>query len=211
MAFLVFEGLDGSGKSSLIEALGLYLTQAKINWVKTREPGGTNLGNEIRELLLRHGAEVPHPRTELLLYEASRAQHVENFIKPQLAQKNWVLCDRYSASSVAFQGGGRDISVQQVQWLNQFATDQLQADLTVLLDLPVEISVQRQQNRQQVTGQSADRIESESEKFHNKVRQSFLQQAQQDPQNWLILSAEKTPAELIEQLLSVLRLRKWLV
>lgn len=210
MAFLVFEGLDGSGKSSLIEALVRNLNQQQISWVKTREPGGSLLGDEIREMLLRRGSEVPHPRTELLLYEAARAQHVETFVKPHLAKKEWVLCDRYSASSIAFQGGGREISLEQVVWLNQFATQGLEADLTVLLDLPVATSLQRQMQRQNATGQKADRMESENQDFHVKVRNSFLLQAQKNPEKWLMLSAEKSPGELESRLLQELRIRKWL-
>jgi dTMP kinase len=211
MAFIVFEGLDGSGKTSLMRDLIKQLNRLQIPWVETREPGGTGLGDEIRELLLRKGLEVPHPRTELLLYEASRAQHVESFIKPNLAKKKWVLCDRYSASSLAFQGGGRAISSEEVLWLNRFATQGLKADLTVLLDLPVEVSLQRQKKRELLTGQVADRIESEGMAFHEKVRQSFLQQASQDSDCWLVLSAEKSPEELSLALHDELRLRKWLV
>lgn len=210
MAFIVFEGLDGAGKTSLMRELIKQLNGLSIAWVETREPGGTRLGDEIRELLLRRGSEVPHPRTELLLYEASRAQHVESFIKPNLQQNKWVLCDRYSASSLAFQGGGRAISSEDVVWLNRFATQGLQADLTVLLDLSVEISMKRQKNRQIQTGQPADRIESESMVFHEKVRQSFLDQARQDPEHWLVLSAEKSPQELSHELHHELRLRRWL-
>ncbi len=210
MAFLVFEGLDGSGKSSLMKSLVQHLERAQISWIQTREPGGTRLGDEIRELLLRQGSEVPHPRTELLLYEASRAQHVECFIKPHLVEKKWVLCDRYSASSIAFQGGGRAISMAEVQWLNRFATQDLQADLTILLDLPVSVANKRQQNRQKQTGQSADRMESEHHSFHEKVRHSFLQQADEAPDRWLVLSAEKTPQELENALIAELRRRQWL-
>ena len=210
MAFIVFEGLDGSGKTSLMRELTKQLDGLNIAWVETREPGGTRLGDEIRELLLRQGSEIPHPRTELLLYEASRAQHVETFIRPNLGQKKWVLCDRYSASSLAFQGGGRAISTEEVIWLNRFATQGLQADLTILLDLSVEISMKRQKNRQIQTGQPADRIESENMAFHEKVRQSFLDQARQEPNRWLVLSAEKSPQELSLELHHELRLRRWL-
>lgn len=209
MAFIVFEGLDGSGKSSLMRALGQHLTEKKIPWVETREPGGTVLGDEIRQLLLRRNGEVPHPRTELLLYQASRAQHVELFIRPQLAQNKWVLCDRFSASSVAFQGGGREISEDQVHWLNQFSTHGLEADLTILLDLPVEVSQERQKKRQAETGQAADRMESESQIFHEKVRASFLKQAQQNSTKWLVLSALKTPEQLAAQMIQVFEQRHW--
>lgn len=210
MAFIVFEGLDGSGKSSLMGALSLYLSQRQIPWMQTREPGGTHLGDEIRKLLLQKGAEAPQARTELLLYEASRAQLVELVIKPELANKKWVLCDRFTASSVAFQGGGREITRSSVDWLNQFATAGLRPDLVILLDLPVEVSQERQKKRQMETGQTADRMESENQDFHEKVRQSFLQQAKEVPQDWLILSALKTPDVLAQEMISELKTRGFL-
>ena len=135
MFFVVFEGLDGSGKSSLMKMLDQHLRSLSYEPVLTREPGGTEVGDALREIILKKQANAPVARAELLMYEASRAQHVELVIKPSLAKKKWVLCDRFSASSVAFQGGGRSISIEQVVWLNQFATDNLIPDLTVLLDL----------------------------------------------------------------------------
>ena len=114
MFFVVFEGLDGSGKSSLMKRLEAHLKNLKQDLIMTREPGGTAVGDEIREIILKKQAEPPSPRTELLLYQASRAQHVDLVIRPALAQKKWVLCDRFSASSIAFQGGGRGISLARV-------------------------------------------------------------------------------------------------
>lgn len=204
MRFLVFEGLDGSGKSSLMAALEKELHKRQISCYRTREPGGTPLGDEIRNMILRKEGPAPLGRTELLLYEASRAQHVEEVIRPQLSQGHWVLCDRFTASSVAFQGGGRAISEKDVISLNDFATGGLKADLTVLLDLSVEESRKRRQGRGAQTGESEDRIESEADTFHEKVRQSFLHQAQQDPQGWLVLDARETPEVLFTQLMNAL-------
>lgn len=185
------------------------LQQKGMAYVHTREPGGTPLGDEIRQMILRKEGPAPLPRTELLLYEASRAQHVEQVIRPALREKKWVLCDRFTASSVAFQGGGRDISVQDVVSLNDFATGHLQADLTVLLDLSVEESRRRRSRRQSHTGDGEDRIEAEADSFHEKVRQAFLNQAQTAP-NWLVLDARQTPQELFTQLMQALRERKLL-
>ncbi len=204
MRFLVFEGLDGSGKSSLMAALEQELQRRQISCCRTREPGGTPLGDEIRNMILRKDGPAPLGRTELLLYEASRAQHVEEVIKPQLGQGHWVLCDRFTASSVAFQGGGREISEKDVISLNDFATGGLKPDLTVLLDLSVEESRKRRQGRGAKTGESEDRIESEADTFHEKVRQSFLRQAQQAPQGWLVLDARETPEVLFTQLMKAL-------
>ncbi len=207
MAFLVFEGLDGSGKSSLMSFLEEELSRQGVSYLKTREPGGTPLGDEIRQMILRPAGPTPLPRTELLLYEASRAQHTEEVIRPALQEKKWVLCDRFSASSVAFQGGGRDISVLDVTQLNRFATGGLEADLTVLLDLPVEESRRRRQLRNVQTGSTEDRIEAEMDSFHEKVRQSFLQQSQQSSA-WLVLDARLTPTELFQKLLVELAQRE---
>lgn len=212
MAFLVFEGLDGSGKSSLMRALEAELSQRGIPFHRTREPGGTPLGDEIRHMILRkQEGSTPVPRAELLLYEASRAQHVDEIIKPKLAQGEWVLSDRFSASSVAFQAGGREILEQDVVLLNNFATASLQADLTILLDLTVEESRQRQAQRTSQTGEHADRIESEQDSFHERVRASFLKQAQSAPQGWLVLDARLSTDNMLEILLQVLKERQWLV
>lgn len=210
MAFIVFEGLDGSGKSSLMAALQKELTALQIPFVQTREPGGTPLGDEIRHMILRKEGPAPVSRAELLLYEASRAQHVEQTIKPALSEKKWVLCDRFTASSVAFQGGGRSISEADVVMLNQFATGGLEADLTVLLDLSVEESRRRQAHRTSQTGDGKDRIESEADEFHQKVRDGFLKQAKASVHNWLVLDAKMTPAELFDVLLKELKARKLL-
>lgn len=196
MSFIVFEGLDGSGKSSLMAALEKELAQRSIKFIKTREPGGTTLGDEIRNMILRKEGPAPTPRTELLLYEASRSQHVDHVIQPALKQGTWVLCDRFTASSIAFQSGGREISETQVEMLNTFATAGLQPTLTVLLDLSVEESRRRRQGRGQNNGEAEDRIESEADSFHEKVRQSFLKQAQSNSSKWIVLDARKTPDEL---------------
>jgi dTMP kinase len=210
MPFIVFEGLDGSGKSSLMSALDAELTQKGLSVLKTREPGGTELGDQIRELILRTSGESPTSRTELLLYEASRAQHVDKIIKPGLDKNKWVLCDRFTASSVAFQAGGREISEDWVDQLNLFATDGLKPDLTVLLNLSVEESRKRRKNRQSAIGVGEDRMESEADSFHLRVQKSFLGQAQSGKDQWLILDASKPIQELLQILLDRLKGLKWL-
>lgn len=212
MAFLVFEGLDGSGKSSLMRALEAELTKQGIAFHRTREPGGTKLGDEIRHIILRkQEGTTPVPRAELLLYEVSRAQHVDEVIRPKLAEGVWVLSDRFSASSVAFQAGGRAIKESDVVMLNNFATGGLKADLTILLDLTVAESRQRQAHRTLQTGEAADRIESEQDSFHQAVRDSFLKQAKEDPQHWLVLDARLSTEEMLKILLQTLKENKWLV
>ncbi len=209
MFFVVFEGLDGSGKSSLMKRLCESLLKQNQPVIMTREPGGTPLGDEIRDIILKQQNEPPTDRAELLLYQASRAQHVDKVIRPALAEKKWILCDRFSASSVAFQGGGRGLSTEQVEWLNRFSTQDLNASLTVLLDLSVEESKKRRTGRSSTTGLAEDRIEAEAESFHEKVRQSFLTQAKNSV-DWLVLDASKTPDELFQILMNHLRGLKWL-
>lgn len=210
MFFVVFEGLDGSGKSSLMKRLETHLKNTGQDLIMTREPGGTVVGDEIRDIILKKQAQPPSARTELLLYQASRAQHVDLVIRPALAQKKWVLCDRFSASSIAFQGGGRGISLDQVRWLNDFATDLLKPHLTVLLDLSVDESKKRRSHRENTTAVAEDRIEAEADSFHEKVRQGFLDQAKADPENWLVLNAALTPDELYTQLVAKLTEKQWL-
>lgn len=209
MPFMVFEGLDGSGKSSLMSALESELKSKGLLVVRTREPGGTALGDQIREMILRQDGPSPTARTELLLYEASRSQHVDQVILPALKQQAWVLCDRFTASSIAFQAGGRSIAESWVEQLNEFATNGLKPDLTVLLDLSVEESRRRRHRRQSQSGEQEDRIESEADSFHERVRKSFTDQAQRDPQHWLVLNAAESPEVLLKQLLEHLRGLKW--
>ena len=210
MPLIVFEGLDGSGKSSLMGALEAELQKKNVPVLRTREPGGTALGDEIRNLILRLNGPTPTPRTELLLYEASRAQHVDEVIRPAIKKNYWVLCDRFTASSVAFQAGGREIAEEWVERLNEFATDGVQPELTVLLDLSVEESRRRRTSRSAGRGGAEDRIESEADTFHNRVRASFLNQAKSKADKWLVLNAALTPAELLDQLLDHLRSLTWL-
>lgn len=211
MHFLVFEGLDGSGKSSLMKSLEEELSAKGIAFIRTREPGGTPLGDEIREMILRPSESAPTARAELLLYEASRAQHVDQVIRPALAKNQWVLCDRFSASSLAFQAGGRQISEEWVNKLNEFATDGLEPELTILLDLSVEESKRRRKQRESGQGRTEDRIESEADHFHERVRQAFIRQARLHPRRWLVLDAAASPETLLKELLQHLRKLQWLV
>lgn len=210
MPLIVFEGLDGSGKSSLMAKLEIELRSKSLKILRTREPGGTELGDEIRKLILRTEGMAPTPRTELLLYEASRSQHVDQVILPHLRQGYWVLCDRFTASSIAFQAGGREIQEDWVERLNEFATAGLKPELTVLLDLSVEESRRRRMHRSSQEGLAEDRIESEADSFHQRVRQSFLSQAAQNSSHWLVLDAGRSIEELMDQLMQHLRGLSWL-
>ena len=209
--FLVFEGLDGSGKSTLMHGIVGELKSRSKSAVVTREPGGTPLAEEVRRLLLKTEGETPVAATELLLYAASRAQHVAGVIKPALARGEWVLCDRFVASSVAFQCFARGLSRTDTDWLNCFAQQGCQPDLTLLLDITVEESQRRQSNRSLQTGQTADRMERESQNFHERVRQGYLAQAKEAPNRWLVLDATHRPDDLHEQVLHELMRRQWLL
>ncbi|MCB0421631.1 MAG: dTMP kinase [Bdellovibrionales bacterium] len=210
MAFLVFEGLDGSGKSTLIRGLCETLNQQSIDYHLTREPGGTELGEELRTLILRTGHEAPTPRAELLLYQAIRAQHVDLVIEPCLKKGQWVLSDRFTASTYAFQVSARGLNSKDVEWLNAYAAKDVAPDLTVLLDLPTEKSAERMKQREDESGAQKDRFELEKKDFHEKVRQGYLHLSRRQPEKWLVLDACKKPEELLQELLEYLREKQWL-
>ncbi len=205
--FIVFEGLDGAGKSTLLNRLRVELEQLRHKVTVTREPGGTSLSEELRQIILRRDSQAPSPRTELLLYEAARAQHVDLLIRPRLTEGQWVLCDRFTASSVAFQAGGRQMDGAAVNWLNTFATENLAPSLTILLDLPYEEAKKRQQKRFETQSEQPDRMEVEARDFHERVRASFLQQAQQGGKAWLVLSAMQSPEDLLKNLMAAMKER----
>lgn len=210
MAFIVFEGLDGAGKSTLIAGLEKLLVEKKIEYLRTREPGGTPLGEEIREQLLRVKGDAPVPRAELLLYQASRAQHVEKVIRPALEKKKWVLCDRYYQSTLAFQVGGRKLNSSKIEWLNSFAIDGVEPNLVVLIDLPVSVSLSRIKSREGQIGQELDRFEKEEEKFHQGVRDNYLEQAKANPNLWLVLDGQNEVQVLMKKIISKMGDMGWL-
>jgi len=205
MAFVVFEGLDASGKSTLIKSVEEVLRQRNISFTTTREPGGSPLADKIRELILYPGDEIPCAKAELLLYQASRAQHVDKVIKPAIDKKEWVLCDRFTASSIAFQAGGRGIEVNEVKKLNEFSIDGNEPHLYILLDLEVSESAKRIAGREE-----KNRLDVEKTEFHEKVRQSYLSQAKEDPKNWLILDASKPTKNMLLEVISCFEERNYL-
>lgn len=199
--FFVFEGLDGCGKSTLIGNYKLYLESLGRQVYVTREPGGTPLGEELRSTLLtiKKNADFKiSPRAELLLYEASRAQHVDQVILPKIKSGITVLCDRFTASSVAFQAGGRTLKLEDVDWLNNFATFQCKPVKQIFIDL----NYSECQKRKSGMNQALDRLESEAADFHNKVYQSYKDQVQKNPQDWLVLDGKLNPDALLKSLIS---------
>jgi dTMP kinase len=187
--FIALEGGDGAGKSTQVRLLSAWLHELGHQVVVTREPGGTDFGRTIRELVL-HGDHVA-ARAEALLFAADRAHHVETLILPALARGDVVLTDRYMDSSVAYQGAGRDLGVDEVRALNVWATGGLVPTLTVLVDLPVSIGRTRR-------GGVHDRLESESADFHGAVRDVFLTLAADDPGRYLVVDGELTPEQVSE-------------
>ena len=178
--FITFEGGDGSGKTTQVRLLAEYLREYGREVVATREPGGTDLGQEIRKLIL-HGGDVC-PKAEALLYAADRAHHIATVVRPALQRGAVVLADRYLDSSVAYQGVARQLGLDEVRDLSLWATDGLMPDLTVLLDVPVTVGAGR-------VGGKQDRIESAGTDFHQAVRSEYLKLAQEDPNRWRVLDA----------------------
>lgn len=178
--FLTIEGIEGAGKSTLAEALAQHFGAWGCEIVLTREPGGTSIGDGIRQLLLSEGKDMSD-RTELLLFEAARAQHVDELIRPALARGEVVICDRYSDSSLAYQGHARGFSYSGVQTLNDFATKALKPDATILLDLPANVGLARQKG--------LDRISSQGLAFHESVRKGYLSLAEAEPERIKVIDA----------------------
>lgn len=171
--FITFEGADGCGKTTQSELVKKYLTDKGYDVVWTREPGAQGLGKKIRELLLHYDGEVA-PMCEIFLFLADRAQHIEHFIKPAVESGKIVICDRHTDSTIAYQGYGRGIDVEQLKFLNSLATGSLKPDLTFVFDVSTDVAQLR-------VGTEKDRMESAGIEFHKKVRQGYLQIANQEP------------------------------
>jgi dTMP kinase len=186
-AFIALEGGDGAGKSTQARLLCDWLEELGHTVVVTREPGGTAFGRTVRELVL-HGDHVA-PRAEALLFAADRAHHVETRILPALGRGEVVITDRYMDSSIAYQGAGRDLGVDEVRQLNLWATGGLVPTLTVLIDLPADVGRARR-------GGIHDRLESEPADFHDAVRDLFLDLARADPDRYLVVDGELAPEQI---------------
>ncbi|MEW5011544.1 MAG: dTMP kinase [Cycloclasticus sp.] len=191
--FLSLEGVEGVGKTTNLKFIAEYLTQAGISVVTTREPGGTPIAEKIRGLLLDHDEEVLANEAELLLMFAARAQHLQQVIKPALAAGHWVVCDRFTDASYAYQGGGRAFGMEDIAWLEGFVQKGLTPDKTILLDLQVELGLKRAANRS-----IPDRFESEKKAFFENVRAVYLQRAKAEPKRFCVVDASQT-VEQVQQ------------
>ena len=197
--FLVFEGIEGSGKTLQLDFLARHLRGKGVDFLVTREPGGTSLGRGIRRLLLEDGD--PCSMAELFLYLADRAQHVTQVVRPALEAGRTVLSDRYYPSTLAYQGYGRGLDVHFVREASFQATGGLRPHLVVLLDLPVEEAMTR------IRGRNLDRMERETLEFHAGVREGFLVQAREEPELFLVIDGTRRPKEVFQDVLAGLALR----
>ena len=194
--FITFEGTDGAGKTTQIQRLTADLRQTGYDVCLTREPGGTPISEQIRDMLLNPDHSEMAATTELLLYAASRAQHVSEVIKPALDAGKVVISSRFADATVVYQGYGRGLDLDRIHHLNRIATDGVTPDVTFVLDLPVEIGLQRVQNSRG----GLDRLESEKIEFHRRLREGYQTIAQQEPQRLKIIDAKVSPKRVYAQI-----------
>jgi len=197
---ITFEGPEGGGKSLQIKKLEEYLKDRGFRVLALREPGQTKIGEGIRQILLDPKNKKMAPRTETLLFEASRAQLVDQIIKPALKKRVIVLLDRFFDSTTAYQGYGRGLPIKEIERLNNFATGGLKPNLTILLDLEVEEGLKRRQKSGKI-----DRIDTEDLEFHRRVREGYLRIAKQNSQRWRVVDASKSPKEVFEEIKKIVK------
>jgi dTMP kinase len=194
--FLTVEGIEGVGKTTAMQFIKTFLLAKKIDFVLSREPGGTVIAEQIRQVLLTLNTEEKLlPTTELLLMFAARAQHIAHVIRPALQANKWVICDRYVDASYAYQGGGRSIAFSYIQQLDDWVTEGLLPNITILLDAPPAIGLERAKNRG-----PQDRIEQEKIDFFERVRAGYLRRAEQDPTRFRVIDATQS-LEVVQGLL----------
>ncbi len=191
--FITFEGIDGAGKSSHVEWLADTLRQRGLNVLVTREPGGTALGEKLRELLL---SEAMHLETETLLMFAARREHLAQRIEPALARGEWVICDRFSDATCAYQGGGLGLDKAKFLALERWVHEHLQPDLTLVFDLPLEVA----RERIVLANRVLDKFEQERADFHERVRQAYLERAHANPSRMRVISADDSLENIRKQL-----------
>jgi dTMP kinase len=197
--FITIDGVEGAGKSTQINFICQYLADKGINVALTREPGGTEIGEKIRTLLLSNSTGEMHADTELMLMFAARNEHIQNKIIPTLNQGNWVLSDRFTDASYAYQGGGRGLDIARIAQLEQWVMRNFAPDMTLLLDVPVEIGMQRVESRGE-----KDRIEQESLDFFNRVRNAYIARSEQYPERIKLIDSSQTTEHTQQQINAIL-------
>jgi len=197
--FITIEGVEGVGKSTNIAFVESWFAERSIPYLKTREPGGTPLAESIRELLLQNREEAFDSTAELLLIFAARSQHLQQKIIPALAEGQWVLSDRFTDATYAYQGGGRQLSIEAITLLENLVQKNLRPDLTILLDLPVEIGLQRAAQRS-----DKDRFESEQVDFFQRVRSAYLARVAENPARYGVVDASLSLPQVQEQIRNIL-------
>lgn len=199
--FITLEGIEGAGKSTVARHVSQWLVTRGFNARVTREPGGTPLAERVRKIVLERGTEAVSPQAETLLMFAARSIHLENLIRPALAAGEWVICDRFTDATRAYQGAGRGLDLGWIEQLAAAVQRDLQPDCTLLLDLPVSEGLSRARGR---SGQAADRFEAEREEFFERVRQGYLQIARAEPRRVKVIDASRPLPEVTEQVDRVL-------
>ena len=210
--FLTVEGIEGVGKSTQVPRLAQALGARAIACALTREPGGTPLAEKIRELVLAPGAEVLPDAAELLLMFAARSVHLENFIKPHLEAGRWVICDRFTDATYAYQGAGRGFAFESIAQLERLVQETMRPDLTLLLDAPVAAGLERVRARNAGAGRAlaADRFERERAEFFERVREGYLARAAAEPERIAVIDARGAIDQVAAQILEALRVRQWI-
>jgi dTMP kinase len=206
--FLTIEGIEGVGKTTQVARLSEALSARGISHVVTREPGGTPLAERIREIVLKSGDEVLPPTAELLLMFAARAVHLTNHIEPHLRAGRWVVCDRFTDATYAYQGGGRRLGEDNIRQLEAMVQGARRPDLTVLLDAPVEQALRRA--RQRNAGAVSDRFESERAEFFERVRHAYRARAAAEPNRIASIDASHSADGVAAQILKLLEARSWI-
>jgi dTMP kinase len=204
--FITVEGGEGAGKSTQVPLLAEYLRACGHTVVSTREPGGTPRAERIRELLLQASSEPMPASCELLLMFAARATHLETLIRPALQRGDWVVCDRFTDATYAYQGGGRGLNARHIELLETLVQGELRPDITLLLDAPETLALERAQRRDVARGRT-DRFEREQLEFFQRVRRTYLERARHEPQRFLIIDAAPDSASVAEAIRSAIASR----
>jgi len=210
--FLTVEGIEGVGKTTQMGRISTMLAERGIAHVVTREPGGTPLAEEIRDLVLKAREEALSDAAELLLMFAARSVHLRNLIEPNLSLGRWVLCDRFTDATYAYQGAGRGLEESSIRQLERLVQGTRRPDLTLLLDVPVQLGLQRARERNAAAGigHADDRFEAQRQEFFERVRAAYLARASAEPGRIVIIDARRPADEVTEQIAAVLASRAWI-